>query len=92
MALTQAQWQALIDAARECKRTGTHLRNQKIPVYPGYPEGNDNSGVSGVTGRAVYMNLVDLVIAAVVDATTQLAATTNTQSVTAITANSFKDG
>ncbi len=92
MALTQTQWQALIDAARECKRKGTDLKNHKIPVYGSYPEGNDNSGTSGITGAAQYYNLVDLVISAVVDATTQLAATTNTQGVTAIVANSFTDG
>lgn len=90
--LTQVQWQALIDAARECKRKGTDLKNHKIPVYGSYPEGNDNSGTSGITGAAKYYNLVDLVIQAVVDATTQLAGSTNVNSVTAIAANTFTDG
>jgi hypothetical protein len=97
--LTQVQWQALIDAARECKRHGTNIRNEKVPVYgtnslggSGYPEGNDNSGVSGITGRAKEYNLIDLLIKAVVDATTQLAASTNVNGVTAIAANTFTDG
>jgi tagatose-1,6-bisphosphate aldolase len=92
MALSQTQWQALIDAARECKRKGTDLKNQKIPVYGSYPEGNNAEGVAGTTGAAKYYNLVDLVISAVVDATTQLQATTNTAAVVAIPANTFTDG
>jgi len=90
--LTQVEWQALIDAARECKLKGTAIRNAKVPVYGSYPEGNDNSGTSGITGPKKEYNLVDLIIKAVVDATTQMAGTTNVNSVTAIAANTFTDG
>lgn len=64
-AVTQTQWQSIIDAARTALGNGTNL--------------------SGTV-------MLKLIVQAVEDATAQLAGSTNTASITAIAANTLKDG